>query len=184
MSRKAETSTRGCGRGIGLAPSWISRLAKSCHDTPKPFAKSVNKRLETELGSLRNNLCRERGKALPQRRMLEDTPEQLSDLCRWTDTTVLVADRLNKLLKEYHFFERCREHLTGEVKSSAISKADKYMLLPVQRLQQAHDISKRSETAVNCTRYEDQTCEPFALTKSTGLRGSCTDNYSREPETW
>ena len=50
--------------------------------------------------SLRQKLWRERGKALPNLRTLEDKPELLSDLCRRIDTTVMVADCLTKSMKE------------------------------------------------------------------------------------
>ena len=67
----------------------------------KPIAKTVNKRLGIELRSLRQNLWRERGKAVINPRMLEDRPEPLSDLCRWIDTKVMVADCLKQMKDDY-----------------------------------------------------------------------------------
>ena len=60
----------------------------------------MNKRLGFELGGLRHNLCRERGKALNHRRLLEDKPEILSDIYRWVHTSVMAADCL--VMKEDH----------------------------------------------------------------------------------
>ena len=56
--------------------------------------------------SLRQKLWRERGKALPNLRTLEDKPELLSDLCRRIDTAVMVADCLTKSMKEDFVVEK------------------------------------------------------------------------------
>ena len=74
---------------------------KSCPDTPQePISKTASKRLGIEFESVRHNFWRERGNALPKRTMLEDKPELLSDVCRWIDTTVMVAGAVAEAMKQ------------------------------------------------------------------------------------
>ena len=86
------------------APAWCQSVwctdCKSCHDTlQKLISKSVNNWLGIEFGSWRQNLWLERGKALPNRRMLEDKPELQT--CA-VDTTVVIAVCLTKPMQEDH----------------------------------------------------------------------------------
>jgi len=74
---------------------------KSCYDTlQKPVAKSVDKRLGIELASLRQYLWRDSGSHLPDKRMLEKRPLSPSDIIRWIDTLVMVADCLTKAMRD------------------------------------------------------------------------------------
>jgi hypothetical protein len=74
---------------------------RSCFDTlQKPIAKTVDKRLGIELAALRQSLWRQIGFDAPERRSLEDKPEQPTDHIRWIDTEVMVADCLTKAMRE------------------------------------------------------------------------------------
>ena len=74
---------------------------RSAYDTlQKPIAKSVDKRLGIELAALRQLLWRRPGSASPDRRELEERPREPTDLIRWIDTVVMVADCLTKAMKE------------------------------------------------------------------------------------
>ena len=74
---------------------------RSCHDTlQKPVMRNIDKRLGIELAALRQLLWRKRGLDKPDRRLLEERPMDLTDVCQWIDTTVMVADCLTKLMKD------------------------------------------------------------------------------------
>jgi hypothetical protein len=74
---------------------------RSCYDTlQKPVSKSVDKRLGMELASLRQHLWRQRGSEMPDPRSLEDRPLEPTDIVRWVDTSVMVADCLTKAMRE------------------------------------------------------------------------------------
>ena len=61
---------------------------------------SVDKRLAIELASLRQFLWRESGKAKPDRSLIVDLPTVCTDVFRWVDMSVMVADGLTKLMRE------------------------------------------------------------------------------------
>ena len=87
------------------ASAWTTSVwftdCRSCYDTlQKPVAKTVDKRLGIELAALRQNLWRESGNAAPERRALEDKPTTPTDIIRWIDTEVMVADCLTKAMRE------------------------------------------------------------------------------------
>ena len=89
---------------------WMSDC-RSCTDTlRKPIAKSVNKRLGFDLSSLRQHLWRQRGEKLPDRWLLEERPPDQMDMCKWIDTSVMLADSLTKLMKEEYLLKVLNEN--------------------------------------------------------------------------
>ena len=86
------------------AAAWTTSVwftdCRSCYDTlQKPIAKTVNKRLGIELAGLRQHLWRDTGFPKPDRRALEEKPNRPTDVIRWIDTAVMVADALTKLMQ-------------------------------------------------------------------------------------
>ena len=81
---------------------WLTDC-KSCADSlHKPVARGIDKRLGIELASLRQFLWRRRYCGLPDRRLLEELPQdsERTDICRWIDTTVMSCDCLTKQMPE------------------------------------------------------------------------------------
>ena len=101
LNRRAwETSSASWMRSI-----WFTDC-RSCYDTlQKPIAKTVDKRLGIELAALRQNLWRQGGKEKPEVRMLEDKPDPPTDIIRWIDTTVMLADCLTKSMRDTYLME-------------------------------------------------------------------------------
>ena len=65
----------------------------------------VDKRLGIELAALRQNLWRQGGKEKPAVRMLEDKPNHPTNIIRWIDTTVMLADCLTKAMRDTYLME-------------------------------------------------------------------------------
>ena len=65
----------------------------------KPIAKTVDKRLGMELASLGQFLWRKPGEGSAYVKLLEERCADPTDIIRWIDTTVMVADCLAKLMK-------------------------------------------------------------------------------------
>ncbi len=78
---------------------WLTDC-RSAYDTlQKPVAKTVDKRLGMELASLRQLLWRKPGEGCVDVKLLEERCADPTDIIRWIDTTVMVADCLTKLMK-------------------------------------------------------------------------------------
>jgi hypothetical protein len=87
------------------AAAWTTSVwftdCKSCYDTlQRPIAKSVDKRLGMELASLRQHLWRGSGFDVLDARALEEKPAEPTDVIRWIDTSVMVADCLTKMMRD------------------------------------------------------------------------------------
>ena len=86
------------------ASQWMRNVwftdCRSCYDTlQKPINKTVDERLGIELAALRQNLWRAPGHSSPDSRMLEEKPQHPTDIVRWIDTAVMVADSLTKQMR-------------------------------------------------------------------------------------
>jgi len=97
---------------------------KSCHDAlGKPMTKGIDKRLGTELASLRQYLWRESGSHIPNHRMLEkNKPEQCTDRLRWIDTARMIADCLTKQMKEDDLLEVLKTNQWDYQQTEAMKK--------------------------------------------------------------
>ncbi len=62
------------------------------------MAKIADKRLGIELASLRQSLWRRRGEATGDSRMCDVLPADATDIIRWIDTDVMIADPLTKAM--------------------------------------------------------------------------------------
>ena len=60
----------------------------------------MSKRLGIELAALRQSLWRKSGSQLPEASLLEDKPDDPTDVLRWIDTATMVADCLTKAMKD------------------------------------------------------------------------------------
>jgi hypothetical protein len=81
---------------------WLTDCRSCEQSLHKPVARGIDKRLGIELASLRQFLWRRRFHDLPDRRLLEQLPEdsERTDKCRWIDTTVMSCDCLTKSMPE------------------------------------------------------------------------------------
>ena len=73
----------------------------SCHQTlQKPIqSKGMDKRLGIELAALRQCLWRSAGEGRADPRLYDALPMNPTDICRWIDTLVMIADPLTKAMK-------------------------------------------------------------------------------------
>ena len=64
-----------------------------------------DKRLSIEIASLRQNLWREPGEVVGMPALKDEVPEDATDLVRWIDTDVMVADPLTKTMEPVKLVE-------------------------------------------------------------------------------
>ena len=78
---------------------WLTDC-KSVYDALRRpvMAKMADKRLGIELACLRQSLWRRRGEAIGDSRMCDEMPADSTDIVRWIDTDVMVADPLTKAM--------------------------------------------------------------------------------------
>ena len=62
------------------------------------MAKVAGMRLGSELAKLRQSLWRRKGEAAGDSRMCDMMPEDATDIIRWIDTDVMIADPLTKAM--------------------------------------------------------------------------------------
>ena len=133
------------------AASWCKSLwltdCKSAEATlHKPVTKGIDKRLGIELASLRQYLWRRRFQHLPDKRLLEELPddEERTDLCRWIDTTVMACDCLTKDMSEEYLQQIIESNIwniaqTEEAKAVKLRKSAGVQRRKAERAQQAND---------------------------------------------
>ena len=73
--------------------------------TRSVFAKMSDKRLSIEIASLRQNLWRAAGEEVGNPTLRGELPEDATDVVRWIDTDVMVADPLTKTMEPVKLIE-------------------------------------------------------------------------------
>ena len=74
---------------------------KSVHDSliNPVMAKMADKRLSIEIASMRQSLWRERGQRIGEPTVQDEMPSHPTDIVRWIDTDVMLADPLTKQME-------------------------------------------------------------------------------------
>ena len=82
-------------------PQYWFTDCKSVRDTlcRSVMAKMADKRLQIEIAGLRQNLWRQPGEAIGDPTFLDEPPANPTDVVRWVDTDVMIADPLTKTME-------------------------------------------------------------------------------------
>ena len=131
---------------------WVSDCRSLCDALTKPVVGKISdKRLAIEISALRQDLWRRRGEGVGVPQMCEQLPEDATDVIRWVDTVVMIADPLTKFMEADALREvltTCRWSLVQPAEAVEAKKAR-----AGQR--QAAKMRRQGATAVEVKAWQD-----------------------------
>ena len=119
--------------------AWFTDCKSTFDTLQRPIGRHVDKRLGIELASLRQSLWRTPGGDHINPLLCDDKPAETTDIVRWTDTSVMPADPLTKVMKDSYLREILKTNF-WDFKQNEDAKEQK-----AQRQESRRRVAGRSE---------------------------------------
>ena len=138
---------------------------KSAHDSlvNPVMAKMADKRLSIEIASMRQSLWREQGQRIGDPTVQDEMPTYPTDIVRWIDTDVMLADPLTKQMEANKLMEAMDSNVWN-------------IRQPIESV-----IKKRAKQLAR-SKNPERIPDVVATEEETATGGSAKDNESKDGE--